>query len=244
MGAVGIMGDMSKGAGQNIAGLKKRATTVADKASDRTRLANQVMDDTSADAPGRGMTESSFMGEYNKDFATADRRMVGKWVHIDGVVVLSRTVDKYTYVYVVSKDSNAKGTAYAFRFDDPNMKFADKSPASFDGVFAFTRKDDKTGKQILYFDATGQTADAGADAQSAPAQAAPKPVEPELPLAGWRFQGAVQTPEGATGVFTRDGKTLYAHEGDTLDKDWKVKKLSASEVEVSNGKKSQTAMPW
>lgn len=241
--AVGIASDLSKGATPNIGGIKKRVDAVAQAGNNRTKETNELMQDDGLGTPAAPHANAKIMSEsefamavltYGKE---ANTKLLGQRVQAYGVIAQVEHKDNFTYVYLLPAKGSEKDTPpFIFRMaGDKNYEVGTKG--TFEGVFSFQGSDPSSGLPFLYFDSNVTNPQYGSPAPE-------QPAAPEVPFAGWRFLGSVQDGTGSTGVFQRDGETVYAQEGSELDGGIKVKSLKAGEAVLKDHHGTQTIIPW
>jgi hypothetical protein len=161
------------------------------------------------------------------------KKYEGTLVKASGVVLKVTSNPDYTLVFVGAPKDTDKSPIFAFRLP-PNKHFEGGSLITLDGKFLGIMKIASAPDDIYLVNGTGFSG------------AAPKadPEKPDVPFDGWKFAGSVESENGATGVFVREGKTLYAQPGDHLSEDVTVVRLKAGEAVLRDGSVNSVVSPW
>lgn len=241
--ATGIAGDLGKRSGANVLGAADKAKGVAAKANAQVKENNALLEDSETKpSERRGLNidvldAGSFLKQFSSD-KNAEKNLVGKFVKAQGIVLHYNVDNGHTLVALGPPNGSKKGPIFVFRFPGTDKAFEVGRPATMEGSFAFRNLDEQSGIMMYYLDTESQTTAGG------PVAPASGPAEPALPFAGWRFCGSVQADGGGTGVFERDGKTVYAQAGDELEGGVKVKSVGTGIAVLKDGDEPKTVMAW
>lgn len=242
--ATGVASDLSKTSGANVLGARDRVKGVAQKATDRSELANEVMGDepsgsqASVETPSDLMPLDVMLGQFVADPAKAEADLNGKSVHVLGVVKEVQSDADFTYLFVVPENANADSPGFFVRLVGGKSPFKKGSTISMPARLSGRHFDEDMGVYVYFFEAGPNPQ------QQLQAQQPAAPVVPEVPFAGWRFLGSVENADGVTGVFMRDGETLYAQPGDKLDDSVTVKSMSMGTAVLKSGDEEQVVLSW
>lgn len=207
----------------------------------RAKETNALMKDEGGASVAKNLASKVYQaGEVVQAFSSnagrAAKDLLGAPVSAQGVVVKVVPSNDKTLVYLAPANAKSDSPLFAFRFSG-NRPYEMGKSVELQGKFMGRMKMDGLPNDIYLVDAT--SAGEGGEA-SAPKE----PEKPKVPFDGWKFVGSVESNGGATGVFMREGKTLYAQTGDELSDGIKVGKLKSGEATlIQNGKASQL-MPW
>lgn len=237
-------GTAAKLAGDQTTGLKRAtegAKSVKSQADKRAKEADEVM----ADAPkpaggsqalhGKVFQPGEIIAAFGANPTKAAKDLVGVPVQVNGVVLEQKDRGDHVMVMLGPEGGDSSAPLFAFRMPKGTAPFEPGKLVTLEGTFVFRTKVDGMANEIYLVESTGA---------QGPAAAAAAPEEPKVPFDGWRYVGSVQTKEGATGVFTREGETIYAQNGDILSDGVKVFGIKAGEATfVIDGEKS-VVTPW
>lgn len=162
--------------------------------------------------------------------------MYGTPVRAEGVVLEVQIKDGRTLVHLGAPNPTPKSAVFFFRL--PGEVNLEKGKlVTLEGRFISRAKMDGIPNDVYLVNGIGL------DAETAPA-AAQSPQEPDVPFDGWKFVGSVEAEGGATGVFVKENKVLYAQPGDHLSDDVQVVRMKAGEVVLKDGKTVSVVSPW
>ncbi|MFM9874502.1 MAG: hypothetical protein ACKVQS_13685 [Fimbriimonadaceae bacterium] len=206
------------------------------KADAKVKETNSLMDDDAANKPnlsglaGKVYSAAEIIEGVKRDGA---KKYEGTLVKADGVVLKVLSKPDSTLVYVGAPKNADKSPIFAFRMP-PNKQFEEGSRVSLEGKFLTRMTVEGMPNDVYLVNATGFNG------------AAPTadPAKPRLPYDGWKFVGSVETEDGATGVFVKEDKTLYAQSGDKLSEDVKVVSLKAGSATLKDGETKSVVSPW
>lgn len=206
----------------------------------RAKETNQLMQDEGGAAVAKNLASKVYQaGEivqaFNTNAEKAAKTLVGAPVTAQGVVVKVVPSDDKTLVYLAPPNAKSDAALFAFRFSG-NQPFEAGKNVELQGKLMGRIKMDGIPNDVYLVDASN--GDQGAS--SAPKE----PEKPKVPFDGWKFVGSVESNGGATGVFIRDGKTLYAQPGDKLSDGIKVGALKSGEATLIENGKASKLMPW
>ncbi len=242
--ATGIAGDLGSRAGANVLGAADKAKGVSAKANARVKENNQLLEDSEQKpSEQRGLNTTVLSAaEFLQKFASdkgAEKNLAGTLVRAQGIVLHYNVDAGNTLVAVGSPSGDKKAPIFVFRFPGVDKAFEVGRPVTMEGKFAFRNLDEPSGIMMYYVD-TDLNSSVASEASAVPTG----PVEPPLPFAGWRFCGSVEAEGGGTGVFERDGKTVYAQAGDVLEGGVKVKSVRVGVAVLKDGDEPKTVMAW
>ncbi|QYK53029.1 MAG: hypothetical protein KF824_12315 [Fimbriimonadaceae bacterium] len=225
--------------GMRAAGQAKENKKLGDA---RAKEANSLMSGEGGASVASSLASKVFQaGEivqaFNANSAKAAKELVGAPVSAQGVVIKVVPSNEKTLVYLAPPNAKSDAPLFAFRFEG-NHPFELGKPVELQGKFMGRMKMDGLPNDIYLVDATVEGAGGGA------ASAPKEPEKPKVPFDGWKFVGSVEAEGGATGVFTKEGQTLYAQAGDTLSEGIKVGRLKSGEAVLIQDGKSSVVMPW
>jgi len=226
--------------GLKVAGQAKDYKKLGDAKAKET---NSLMNDEGRASVASGLASKVFQaGEvvqaFNANSAKAAKELVGAPISAQGVVVKVVPSDEKTLVYLAPVNAKSDSPLFAFRFAG-NQPFELGKPVELQGKFMGRMKMDGLPNDIYLVDAS---VDGGVG--SGAANAPKEPEKPKVPFDGWKFVGSVESGGSATGVFTKEGQTLYAQPGDTLSDGIKVGRLKSGEAVLVQNGKSSVVMPW
>lgn len=226
------------GTGSIAGGRRAINTAKTDKnvADARAKELNGLMDE------GEKSHEPDLSGLANKVYSASElitgvqksgsKKFEGSLVNADGIVLKVVSKPDSTVVYVGAPKDADKSPIFAFRMPAGKV-FKEGDRAALEGTFIGKMKVDGMPNDVYLVNSVE-----GKAAQSV------APEKPRLPYDGWKFVGSVENEAGATGVFVKEGKTLYAQPGDELSDDVKVLGLKSGEATLRDSGTKSVVSPW
>lgn len=241
MGGAALAPKMNTG---SLAGGQKAIKGAKDdkaKADARAQAVNELMEDDGGQAGKPDLSKLDAKVYSASELiqavsAQGSEKMTGTPVRAEGVVLKVSKSGGTTTVFLGAPTNPQGSPVFAFRFEG-ERDFAEGSPQTMEGRFGGRMKMDGIPNDIYIVYAQGAGNSEGAAASSAE----PEKVEP---FDGWKFVGSVEAEGGATGVFVKEGKTLYAQPGDHLSDDVVVVRMKVGEAVLSEAGKASVVSPW
>lgn len=233
---------------QNGLGAAQKAKEIAKKGNQRAADANEIM----SDAPVKGdasqalvdsLADPNFIVQaYKSDPQRAAKDFPGTPVQVHGIVARADSSGPRTVVTILPTSGVAKGQPFLFRFPDNTQVFEEGRTISLEGVFVMRMSMD-TGETVYLVDVQGAV-NPGSGTAGAEVPPAEVPADFNAGFHGWRFAGSVADGEKGTGVFIREGETVYARPGDVLPGGVRVRAIKAGEAHLSIAGQTSVATPW
>lgn len=244
--AVGVSSDLARRAGSNVLGARDRALKLAKGLNERTGLADEVMgaatEQAGSAASQRLYTSDQVLAQHKKDPKGLDAEMLGQRVVVKGTVIRADKENGFDTVLIAPAGSKDDSKAFLFQIPTGSQAFQVGQDVTLEGTYRNQFSDDGAGGTLFVIDGDPALAPrAGGDVSAPPVGG---PVEEEAPYGGWRFLGAVEDEAGATGVFERDGETVYAQAGEWLDKEFRVEGVKAGEAVIRGDGSSLVIANW
>ncbi len=227
----------------NYGKIKDSAESVKKAGDARADATNKVMEGERPNLDNlasKVYTAGEIVSAYSKDSKGAARSLSGVPVTVSGVVVnVVRGAGGSTTVFLAPPNGSKDAPLFAFRFGTEES-FERGMQIELQGTFIDRINMQDVPNDVFLVQAAGT---AGVTASTG-VQAAAGPTEEVKPFDGWRFVGSVESEGSATGVFVREGKTLYAQPGDSLSPGLKVLDVRSGEAVLSESGRRASVMPW
>lgn len=244
LGGVAAAPKLDPGSTTNYGKIKDSAQAVKKAGDARAAETNKYMDE--GDRPhldslaSKVYSAGEIVAAYRKDPRSATKTLSGAPVSVNGVVVnvMRGGANGATTVFLAPPGGAKGAPLFAFRFGG-EVTFESGSQVELQGTFIDRIQMESVDSEVFLVQAAGESG-------AAPAVGTPSsgPVPEVKPFDGWRFVGSVATGPSATGVFVKDGETLYAQPGDSLSPGLKVVDVKAGEAVLSEGGRRSSIMPW
>lgn len=217
----------------------------ADKASAdaRAKAVNELMEDEGGASaqPALSKLDSKVYSAGELIGAVESKgapSLQGAPVRVDGIVLKVIHANNLTSVFVGAPQKTETSPVFMVRLNGTH-NYEAGSRLSFEGKFQMRMKMDGLNNDVYYVIANQAGGSSTADASAGTGEV----KEPE-PFDGWKFIGSVEAEGGATGVFVREGQTLYAQPGDYLSDGVQVVRMRAGEAVLREEGDLSVVSPW
>ena len=219
-----------------ISGAKKNNQLAQERANEANNIMSDPQSKSSGDLsalPDKVYSAAELILAVQKD-PQSGQTLVGKPVKAEGIVLKVDSGKEFTTVYLGAPNANGKSPIFAFRLGG-TQEFELGKVTVLEGKFVARTRVEGFPNDIYVVNAHGE---------SSPDRSANADTEEKAPFDGWKFVGAVEADGGATGVFVREGKVIYAQSGDKLGEGVNVVRIKAGEAVLRDGKKLSVVSPW